>query len=797
MPFEYSIKKDRDRKAFTGQFIWTGFDYIGEPTPYSVYPVGVSSFGVIDTAGFPKDAFYLYKSQWTSGDTDPMVHISPMNWDSWEDGEDVSVWVYSNVERVDLYLNDELVGSKSFDKKVTDYGYEYYETSEYVADDKTWGDESNPGGYVSENSEVVEANGDSEIAEGAKFGRLHLTWDIPYEEGELVAKAYNEEGELVAVDSIATSGVPYTIEAKVNKNVIAADGDSLAYVECTIVDEDGNMVADADNLVKFDVTGGAIAGVDNGAQESAELYKWGNVEKNTHSERSAYNGKVLAILQSNEGETGEMVLTISSEGLAPVQVKVAVTEDGTGEAPEAVTSEVEFNSINDTKVSVPVGVVPTLPSIVSVNYTDSVNGSYSVNRSVVWDEIDASDVGEVGIFSVYGTVDGIEEKAEAVINVERVMESQDISTNPALEDNDDTYDFSQLPEDSEIRNGALATASFTGSSRSYPNNMVDGDQNGVWTNAYNRSATALLPAVNASKPASSVEFYWDSVRVAEKISLYFTVDGSNAIPADFDVQYWDGENWVSASGQNVVKAEASNEETVLTFDPVVTTRVKVLMTNATPYSSTGNMTISNAVVYGWNLNTEEEEPGTVITAPESAIKNETFEVSVLTEQDISGITVKNENDRTVTTHITSMNQDTADGKLTVFTLAVGTAGTGRVLSVYDGETLLGTFTLDIEEVPSSIVSVTAPESALEDELFRITAVTTRDLFKGKVYNENGGVIRSTRVSVSYNGDYAESIYELSVGTAFDTARKLTFKADYDKHNDFPFAYDFEIMINEA
>ena len=74
------------------------------------------------------------------------------------------------------------------------------------------------------------------------------------------------------------------------------------------------MVADADNLVKFDVTGGAIAGVDNGAQESAELYKWGNVEKNTHSERSAYNGKVLAILQSNEGETGEMVLTISSEG---------------------------------------------------------------------------------------------------------------------------------------------------------------------------------------------------------------------------------------------------------------------------------------------------------------------------------------------------------------------------------------------------------------------------------------------------------------------------------------------------
>lgn len=135
MSNEYGLKKDRDRKSFIGQFIWTGFDYLGEPTPYSVYPVGVSSFGTIDTAGFAKDSFYLYQSQWTST---PMVHLLPTNWDQWHDGEEVEVWVNTNQPSAELFLNGESLGKKSFDEKETAYGKKYYETSEKTQDDKTW-----------------------------------------------------------------------------------------------------------------------------------------------------------------------------------------------------------------------------------------------------------------------------------------------------------------------------------------------------------------------------------------------------------------------------------------------------------------------------------------------------------------------------------------------------------------------------------------------------------------------------------------------------------------------------------
>ncbi|MDR1152791.1 MAG: glycoside hydrolase family 2 protein, partial [Bifidobacteriaceae bacterium] len=121
MSNEYGLKKDRDRKSFIGQFIWSGFDYIGEPTPYSLFPVGVSSFGTIDTAGFPKDSYYLFRSQWTNKTTDPLVHILPGNWNSakWQVGEPVQVWVNSNHQTVELFLNGTSLGTKSFDVKKT------------------------------------------------------------------------------------------------------------------------------------------------------------------------------------------------------------------------------------------------------------------------------------------------------------------------------------------------------------------------------------------------------------------------------------------------------------------------------------------------------------------------------------------------------------------------------------------------------------------------------------------------------------------------------------------------------
>ena len=107
MSGEYGHKKDRDRKFFLGEFLWSGIDYIGEPTPYNVFPVKASHFGAVDTAGFPKDMYWLFRSQWTA---EPMVHLLPMNWTDYKPGEDVQVWAYANVDTVELFLNGRVAG---------------------------------------------------------------------------------------------------------------------------------------------------------------------------------------------------------------------------------------------------------------------------------------------------------------------------------------------------------------------------------------------------------------------------------------------------------------------------------------------------------------------------------------------------------------------------------------------------------------------------------------------------------------------------------------------------------------
>jgi hypothetical protein len=122
MSGEYELKKARDRLFWTGSFLWAGQDYIGEPTPYDVFPVKASFFGAADTAGFAKDAYHLYRSQWAA---EPVVHIVPMDWTSWAPGSPVSVWVYANVPTVELFLNGRSLGARSFDRKVTTFGLPY------------------------------------------------------------------------------------------------------------------------------------------------------------------------------------------------------------------------------------------------------------------------------------------------------------------------------------------------------------------------------------------------------------------------------------------------------------------------------------------------------------------------------------------------------------------------------------------------------------------------------------------------------------------------------------------------
>ena len=195
MSDEYGLKKDRDRTYFAGQFIWSGFDYIGEPTPYGVFPVKASFFGAIDTAGFPKDGYYAFQSQWT---TDPMVHIVPMNWTNYRPGDVVQVWADSNAPTVELFLNGVSLGAKSFDQKTSLDGVSYLETTECTNDDKNYTDATFPGGACP--GSYMSPNGSS--------GNIHLEWDVPFAPGQLVAVA-SRNGTVVARDEVDTAGAPY------------------------------------------------------------------------------------------------------------------------------------------------------------------------------------------------------------------------------------------------------------------------------------------------------------------------------------------------------------------------------------------------------------------------------------------------------------------------------------------------------------------------------------------------------------------------------------------------------------
>ncbi len=199
----------------SGFFIWTGFDYLGEPTPYS-WPSRSSYFGIIDLAGFPKDIFYMYQSEWTNK---TVLHIFP-HW-NWTPGKTVDVWAfYNNADEVELFLNGRSVGVKH----------------------KTGDD-------------------------------LHVMWRLKFEPGTLKAVS-RKNGQVVLTKEIHTAGKPYKIELTADRKNIKADGQDLSFITAKVLDKEGNVVPDADNRINFKVNGQAfIAGVDNGDPVSHDPFK--------------------------------------------------------------------------------------------------------------------------------------------------------------------------------------------------------------------------------------------------------------------------------------------------------------------------------------------------------------------------------------------------------------------------------------------------------------------------------------------------------------------------------------------
>lgn len=248
---------DRDRAYAGGQFIWTGFDYIGEPTPYSTKN---SYFGIVDTAGLPKDAYYLYKAVWTDGRKFPFVHIMPY-WD-WNEGQEIEIYTYSNVEDVELFFNGKSLGRQHID--------------------------------------LLHGN------------VLHGSWKIPYEKGTLTARAYLD-GEIAAEKTISSFGEAEKLVVKTGKDIIRADGRDMTFLEISAVDKDNNPVPNARNRVNVTVKGaGRLVGLDNGDSTDYDSYKG--------SSRRLFSGKLIAMIEATL-ESGEIEVEITSKGLE----KAAVT----------------------------------------------------------------------------------------------------------------------------------------------------------------------------------------------------------------------------------------------------------------------------------------------------------------------------------------------------------------------------------------------------------------------------------------------------------------------------------------
>ncbi len=241
----------------SGMYIWTGFDYLGEPTPFW-FPARSSYFGIVDLAGFPKDVYYMYQSEWTDKE---VLHVFP-HW-KWQLGEIVDVWAYYNkADEVELFLNGVSQGIKR--------------------------------------------------KEGDKH---HVFWRLAYETGTIKVIS-RKNGKEVLSKEIKTAGEPSQIRLTPDRRVIRGDGQDLSFITVEVLDKEGTICPNAENLIRFNLSGnGKVVGVDNGNPTSMERFK--------ASERKAFYGKCLVVVKG-EKRKGVIHLTAESDGLMKDAIEIEV-----------------------------------------------------------------------------------------------------------------------------------------------------------------------------------------------------------------------------------------------------------------------------------------------------------------------------------------------------------------------------------------------------------------------------------------------------------------------------------------
>lgn len=263
---DFEFQYQDDSEFISGEFVWTGFDYLGEPSPYNEgTPAKSSYFGIVDLAGLPKDRYYLYQSKWSDK---PVFHVLP-HW-TWPErlNQKVPVFCYTNYPKAELFINGKSMGVKQKDKSNT-------------------------------------------------YTRYRLMWDnVIYEPGEIKVIAYDNDNKVVAEQLIRTASESYSIRLTADRNKIKSDGKDLSFVTVEILDKNGNLCPRADNLLFFDVSGaGKLKAVCNGdpTDQTAFVSKY----------MRTFNGKMIAILESDT-KSGEIILKVSGGLLKPEELKISV-----------------------------------------------------------------------------------------------------------------------------------------------------------------------------------------------------------------------------------------------------------------------------------------------------------------------------------------------------------------------------------------------------------------------------------------------------------------------------------------
>lgn len=265
-PPDVEFDVQAENPSFLGEFMWTGFDYLGEPTPYggrdnstdgywnADWPVHASFFAPVDLCGFPKDRYYLYQSQWTK---EPMVHVLPhWNWEG-KEGQEIPVFAYTNCDEVELIVNGKSMGRKVKGVDTTDIPAEF-----------------------------------RGFEKGMYTSKYRLSWNVPYQPGSLKVIGY-KDGKAVTEKIIKTAKKASNIRLTPDRKEITADGKDLSFIEVDITDADGNLVPLADNQVHFSVEGaGSLVAVGNGNPASLESFQDTKIK--------AFNGKCLLIVKSSK-----------------------------------------------------------------------------------------------------------------------------------------------------------------------------------------------------------------------------------------------------------------------------------------------------------------------------------------------------------------------------------------------------------------------------------------------------------------------------------------------------------------